>query len=339
MKKFIVCDIGKNFTHVYNPQSKNYYKIEHSDFIKLNIPELTDGVYLVIEDAHLRTQEENSLAQAFTIDELMQLKSTSLNKNNTILSFPQKVTPKARKIASLEKPDLIEKTDQNDVESIAYYLKNFPNVFGTLKEFNPITLSEHEKKSAHIYFDRDSLTEDSNTARNEKYGIKTSYDDAVTRWIKKYISVLAFRLSNETREFAGLDINSKGYALKPGILNYTSDKLKFVYGVVNTILNPKTGELRVRSDNNLPPYWKYAKQVYFGITPYHMHAGVTASNYKYHKRKAGSLCKLSMSLESKTAIKNIDDVCKIREEMNRSDKNLRNLWREIRKMIVEDNLR
>ncbi len=339
MKKFIVCDIGKNFTHVYNPQSKNYYKIEHSDFIRLNIPELSDGVDLVIEDAHLRSQEENSLAQAFTIDQLIQLKNISVEKENTIRTFPQKVTPKARKIASLENPDLIEKTDQNDVESIAHYLINFPNAFRALKEFNPSTLSEHERRSSHIYADRNSLTEDSNTARNEKYGIKTSYDDAVTKWIKKYISILAFRLDNDTREFAGLELNSKGNALKPGLLNYTSDKLKFIYGVVNTILDPKTGKPRVRSDNGLPPYWKYAKQVYFGITPYHMHAGVTASNYKYHKRKAGSSCKLSMSLESKNAIKSLDDVRKIKEEMSRSDKKLRTLWREVRKMIVEDGLR
>jgi hypothetical protein len=164
------------------------------------------------------------------------------------------------------------------------------------------------------------------------------YTDAVTEWIKKYISVLAFRLDNETREFAGLELNGKGNALKPGLLNYTSDKIKFLYGVVNTILTP-SGKVRVRSDNGLPPYWKYAKQVYFGITPYHMHAGVTASNYKYHKRKAGSSCKLSMSLESKNAIKSLDDVYMIKEEMNSSDKKLRTLWREIRKMIIEDGLR
>jgi len=69
-----------------------------------------------------------------------------------------------------------------------------------------------------------------------------------------------------------------------------------------------------------------------------MKAGVTASNYKYHKRKAGSVCKKSMSLESKKAIQCIDDVYDIREARNESDKKLRILWRTIRKMIVEDGL-
>lgn len=338
MKEFIVCDIGKNVTHVYNPKTKKYSKIEHSDFIKLNIPELSEGVNLVIEDAHLRSQEDNSLAQAFTIDQLKQLKSNSVSKNNSILCFPQKVTPKARKIASLVDSDLLDKSDKNDVESIAYYLENFPNAFSALKEFNPVSLSEHEKKSSCVYSVRNLLTEDSNTARNENYGIKTSYSDSVTTWIKKYISILAFRLDDETRLFAGLELNGKGNALKPGLLNYTSDKIKFLYGVVNTILTP-SGDIRVRLDNGLPPYWKYAKQVYFGITPYHMHAGVTASNYKYHKRKAGSPCKKSMSLESKNAITSLDDVLKIHQSRNDSDKKLRSLWKEVRKMIVEEGLR
>ena len=339
MKNFIVCDIGKKITHVYNPRTKNIYKIEHSDFINLNIPELESGDKIIIEDAHIRTQEENSLAQAFKLEELQYLGKNADSNGNEILSFPQKVTPKARKVASLENPNLLEKTDANDIQAIAYYLETFKEVFATLKPFNPISLGEHENNNSHIYKDRDSLTEDSNTARNEQYGIKTDYEDYVTKWIKKYLSILAFNLDNETRDWVGLELNGKGNALKPGLLNYTSDKLKFVYGVVNTVLNPNTGEPRLRSDINKPPHWKYAKEVYFGLTPYHMHAGVTASNYKYHKRKAGSSCKKSMSLESKNAVKNLDDVCEIREAMRESDRHLRTFWRTLRKMIVEDGLR
>ena len=342
MKNFIVCDIGKKITHIYNPRSKNVYKIEHSDFIDLNIPELEFGDAIVIEDAHIRTQEENSLAQAFKLEELQKLGKNADDNGNEVLSFPQKVTPKARKVASLELPELIEKTDANDIQAIAYYLENFEGVFNTLKPFNPISLQEHEKNSSHIYADRDVLTEDSNTARNEKYGIKTDYEDSVVNWIKKYIDKLAFELDEETRNWSGL-VYSKGSKNKPpkllpSLTNYSNDKLKFIYGVINTILTP-SGELRLRSDIKKPPYWKYAKQVYFGLTPYHMHAGVTASNYKYHKRKAGSSCKKSMSLESKNAVKNLDDVREIRKAMKESDRHLRDFWRTARKMIVEDGLR
>ena len=69
------------------------------------------------------------------------------------------------------------------------------------------------------------MTEDSNGARNQQYGIKTDYEDHVTKWIKNYITKLAFNLDKETAEWVGLEMNAKGNALKPGLLNYTSDKV------------------------------------------------------------------------------------------------------------------
>ena len=338
MKKFIVCDIGKKHVIVFCPESRKHHVISTEDFKYLDVPELCDGMTIVIEDAHLRSQEENSLAQTYQIDELKEFKKRADSRNIEILCFPQKVTPKTRKIASLEFPNLIDKTDYNDTESISYYLEKFPHVFDSLKIFQPCTFADHEHKTAHIYTDRDALTEDANEARNNNYGIKTDYEDAIVKWLKKWTPKLSYNLPDDVKDFAGLELNRQGNALKPAFLNYTSDRFKFLYGVVNTIMKPN-GELRLRSDNNLPAYWKYAKQVYFGITPYHMKAGVTASNYKYHKRKAGSVCKKSMSLESKKAIQSVEDVYEIREARNDSDKKLRTLWRTIRKMIIEDGLR
>ena len=333
-----MCDIGKKHVIVFNPETRDHFTITADEFKYLDVPELCDGMIIVIEDAHLRSQEENSLAQTYQIDELKLFKERADSRNIEILCFPQKVTPKTRKIASLEFPDLVDKTDYNDTKSIAYYLEKFPHVFDSLKTFKPITLAEHEESTKHIYEDRDALTEDSNEARNNNYGIKTDYDDAIVRWLKKWTPRLAYMLPDDVREFAGLELNRKGNALKSGLLNYTSDKFKFLYGVVNTIMTP-SGKLRVRSDNGLVPYWKYAKKVYFGITPYHMKAGVTASNYKYHKRKAGSVCKKSMSLESKKAIQCVEDVYDIREARNDADKKLRVLWRTIRVMIVDEGRR
>ena len=263
-------------------------------------------------------------------------------QRTVVLCFPQKATPKARKIASIGlREDLLPKSDPNDIESIAFYLHEFPEAYDTLKVFDPIEYETFEKKVSHIYDDRDALTEDSNEARNKEYGIGTDPNlDYVSKWIKKYVTRLAFELNNETREYWKLDLNNKKTALLSGITDYKSKSvLKQIYNVINTILDPNTGEPRLRSDINKVPYWKYAKKVYFGLTPYHMHAGVTASNYKYHKRKAGSSCKKSMSLESKNAVKNLDDVREIREAMKESDRHLRDFWRTARKMIVEDGLR
>ena len=340
MNKFITCDIGKKEVYVYVPESKNHYTISTDQFLELDIPELS-GHDIVIEDAHLRSQEEDSLAQTWTIDQLKQLRSIADSKGIEILCFPQKVTPKARKIASISVDSkFLDKNDDTDTFSIAFYLQEFPEAYDALKVFDPVEYKTFEKNVSHIYADRDALTEDSNGARNQQYGIGTDPDlDYVSKWIKKYISVLAFNLSNETREFWKLDLNKKQNALLPSITDYANKSvLKQIYNVINTILDPNTGKPRLRSDINKPPHWKYAKKVYFGLTPYHMHAGVTASNYKYHKRKAGSSCKKSMSLESKNAVKNLDDVREIREAMKESDRHLRDLWRTARKMIVEDDL-
>ena len=339
MNKFITCDIGKKETYVFVPETKNHHIISNDEFIQLNVPEL-NGHDIVIEDAHIRAQEENSLAQSWTIDQLKQLRSCADLMGIEILCFPQKVTPKARKIASIGlRKDLLVKSDPNDIESIAFYLQEFPEAYDALKVFDPVEYKSFEKKVSHIYADRDTLTEDSNGARNQQYGIKTDYSDAVVEWIKKYLFRLAGELDSDTREWAGIELNKNNSGLKDGLKKYTSPKLKFIYGVINTILDPNTGKPRLRSDINKPPHWKYAKKVYFGLTPYHMHAGVTASNYKYHKRKAGSSCKKSMSLESKNAVKNLDDVREIREAMKESDRHLRDFWRTARKMIVEDGLR
>ena len=339
MNKFITCDIGKKETYVFVPETNNHYVISNEEFIQLNVPEL-NGHDIVIEDAHIRAQEENSLAQSWTIDQLRKLRYVADSMDIEILCFPQKVTPKARKVASIGlREDLLPKSDPNDIESIAFYLQQFPKAYDALKVFDPIEYKTFEKDVIHIYADRDALTEDSNGARNQKYGIKTDYSDAVVEWIKKYLFRLAGELDSDTREWAGIELNKNNSGLKDGLKKYTSPKLKFIYGVINTILDPNTGKPRLRSDINKPPHWKYAKKVYFGLTPYHMHAGVTASNYKYHKRKAGSSCKKSMSLESKNAVKNLDDVREIREAMKESDRHLRDFWRTARKMIVEDGLR
>ena len=339
MNKFIVCDIGKKEVYVYVPESKNHYTISTDQFLELKIPEL-DGHDIVIEDAHLRSQEDDSLAQTWTIDQLKNLRILADLKRIEILCFPQKVSPKARKIASIAVDSkYLNKNDDTDTFSIAFYLQEFPEAYDALKVFDPVEYKTFEKDVTHIYADRDALTEDSNGARNQQYGIKTDYTDAVIEWIKKYLFKLASELDSDTREWAGIELNKNNSGLKDGLKKYTSSKLKFIYGIINTLIVPSTGEPRVRSDINKVPYWKYAKKVYFGLTPYHMHAGVTASNYKYHKRKAGSSCKKSMSLESKNAVKNLDDVREIREAMKESDRHLREFWRTARKMIVEDGLR
>ena len=340
MNTFIM-DCGQCHSHVLNTSTDEYTILNHDSIVNLNIPDLEPGDRIIVEEAHMRAQENNSLAQPFTYEQLKTIEKNAEEMQVEIRLFPHKCTPTARKVASLKDPDLLEKTDENDIRAIAYLLEVSPNSFFQLKRFNPVRTSEYQEKSESKFFDRTKLNEDINFARNLKYGIKGAYDheDAVTRWIKKNVLLLASEVADEdVLSFFGIEFNNNKSGLKTIVLDYKSDKLKRLYNVVLTILQPD-GELRLRSDVGLPAYWKYAKEVYFGITPYHMNAGVVASNYKWHLRKASSVCKYSLSLESKKGMKLLDHYNQIKEERSRSDKKLRVLWNTVRKMIVKDGVR
>ena len=70
---------------------------------------------------------------------LEEMKKNADQKGITILLFPQKSTPKARKLAGVE-PDA--KTDEVDTRAIAQFLLKDNNAFSTLKEFKPTKLSD-----------------------------------------------------------------------------------------------------------------------------------------------------------------------------------------------------
>lgn len=44
-----VVDIGKKMTYYYNTNTKEYGKIEHSDFLDLNVPGILNGDIIVVE--------------------------------------------------------------------------------------------------------------------------------------------------------------------------------------------------------------------------------------------------------------------------------------------------
>jgi len=340
MKTFIM-DCGQCHSHVLNTATDEYTILTHDKIVNLDIPDIEQGDRIIVEEAHMRSQENNSLAQPFTYEQLKTIHQKAEEMQIEIRLFPHKCSPTARKVASFEDPELLEKTDENDIRAIAHFLKVSPNSFTQLKPFFPVRTSEYQEKSESKFEDRTKLNEQSNYARNLKYGLKGAYghEDAVTSWIKNNVTRLAGEVGDaDILSFFGVEFNRNKSALKPIVLEYKSEKLKRLYNVVLTILQPD-GQLRLRSDVGLPAYWKYAKEVYFGITPYHMNAGVVASNYKWHLRKASSPCKLSMSLESKKGMKVLEDYNKIKEERSRSDKKLRVVWNAVRKMIVEDGLR
>ena len=360
-------DVGRGKIHVYDSGNDKFYeKLPNENLINLNISGLERGDTLVVECAHLRESHKYTLAQPFDFDQLKELKQNADEKGITILLFPQKSTPKTRKLYHGVNPETqeeicgfeVQKTDakfkklygmsadEADTRSIAQFLLNDKNAFSTLKEFVPKKLEFFKEEISSIVEYIQQCNEDINPAKSSEYGFKSSidYEDEVSKWIKKYSVKLVEYLDSDMElvHLVGLKIDKKG--------TVKVDTANRIYTLVHSILRPN-GELRFRPDRaNLSiddkykvPYWKYVKANYLGCKPYHMNQGVAASNYKHWMRRTVSSYSYPGKKSAQTSdfqvgmsYKEYDDLKEGRAEV---DQMTREIWRALRKMIVEDGLR
>ena len=142
-------DVGQGKFHAYDSGNDIFYgKLPEQDLINLNIAGLKRGDTLVVEDAHLRESHRYTLAQPFNFQQLTQLKENAEEMGITLLLFPQKSTPKTRKLAGLGQND---KTDEADTKAIASFLLKDRSAFYALKEFSPTRLTDFQEKNNHIF--------------------------------------------------------------------------------------------------------------------------------------------------------------------------------------------
>jgi hypothetical protein len=318
-----ILDCGaRGGTFFYDCQSGFASELPNDDVINLNLPGIQAGDVIVIEDAHVRSRERLSLAQPFTYDQLLKFKANAESAGVVVKLFPQMSTPKARAFAGD-----VEKTDINDVQAIAFYLQQNPNILKTLKAFNPITLDEYRTNSAGAWQDKDGLSADINMARNYKYGDpkEGDYSDAVTRWIDDNIETIYKMLNEEQREFIGLCIKNAGRKNERYDFNRTR-----MYTLIATLIRANGG-LRLRSDVGKLPFWKYVKEHYFGMSPYHMKGGVAASNVKYHWRRHAS----GFAKTKRSEIIEGGRYHEFTEARSSFDKSLRDLWNLMRGLVIQ----
>ena len=330
-------DVGQGKVHVYDSGNDIFHgKLPEENLVNLNIEGLKRGDSLVVECAHLRESHRYTLAQPFNFDQLTQLKENAKEKGITLLLFPQKSTPKARKLAGVKAED---KTDEADTKAIASFLIKDRGAFYALKEFSPTRLTDFQEKNDSIFSYLQESNGDINPAKTSGYGFdkKIPYEDAVSRWIKKYALKLTEYLNGDIEliEAIGLKFDKKGN-LKIAVPNR-------IYTLVHSIIRPDTDELRVRPDLGLVPNWKYIKAHYLGCKPFHMKQGVAASNYKHWMRRAVSDYaypdKSSANATDFQVGMSYEELAILKEARTKVDKMTQTIWYAIRKMIVEDGLR
>ena len=318
-----ILDCGaRGSTFFYDAQTESASELPNEDVINLNIPGLQRGDTLVIEDAHVRTRERLSTAQPFTYDQLCKFKANAEQRGVSIRLFPQMSTPKARDFAGG-----VEKTDINDVQAIATYLRANPAAFKALKNFEPVSLEDYRQANQAAWADKDGLSEDINTARNFAYGCPKAGDfsDAVTNWIDQNIQTIYNVLSDAQRDMLSMVIKFKGKTNER--IDYNRTRL---YTLVATLIRAE-GSLRLRSDIGKLPYWKFVKTNYFGMSPYHMKGGVAASNVKYHWRRHAT----GFAKTKRSDIIADDRYQEFASARSQFDKDLRELWCVFRKLAIQ----
>ena len=330
-------DVGQGKVHVYDSGNDVFHgKLPEENLINLNIEGLQEGDTLVVEDSHLRESHRFTMAQPYNFDQLTQLKENAKEKGITLLLFPQKSTPKTRKLAGLGEND---KTDEADTKAIANFLLKDRSAFYALKEFVPTRLTDYQKKNDNVFNYIHLCNEDINPAKTSGYGFdkkkNPDYEDAVSKWIKKYLVNIVAELGDEELVSA---LGIKNHKTK----GYIVDIENRIYTLVHSILRPN-GELRVRPDLGLVPNWKYIKANYLGCKPYHMNQGVAASNYKHWMRRAVSEYAYPDKKNAKTSDFQVgmsyEELDKLKKARTKVDKMTQKIWYALRKMIVEDGLR
>ena len=354
MSNLFTADIGEGKLHVYDSGNDTFYgKLPKDDLIILNIPELQSGDTLVVECAHLREAHAKTMAHAYSFDKLIELKQNADKMGVVIKLFPQKSTPKARKLAGVEAD---AKTDEVDTKAIASFLLKDQNAYSSLKTFIPTKMKDFQEKSQNIVDYIQEANEDINPAKSSGYGLDPKidyYEDEVSKWIKKYtvdggssifgytptiVDYLEKEYPKEYEELAkalGLSIDKKLGKIK-------IDQANRIYTLTTTILRPD-GSLRLRKDYKLPAYWQYVKAHLLGCKPYHMNQGVIASNYKHWMRRAVSEYAFPNKKSSHTSDFQVgmsyEEYFKLKEARTKVDKMTQKIWYVLRKMIVEDGLR
>jgi len=342
-------DIGEGKLHVYDSGNDTFYgKLPKDDLINLNIPGLQSGDTLVVECAHLREAHAKTMAQAYTFDKLTKLKKNADKIGLNIKLFPQKSTPKARKLYGVEASD---KTDEVDTKAIATFLLKDKNAFGALKTFIPTKMEDFQEENQYVFAYIQEANDDINPAKSSGYGLDPNidyYEDEVSKWIKKYTvdggssifgctPTIADYLNNDEEliNILGLSVDKKTGKLK-------IENENRIYTLTTTILRPD-GSLRLRKDYGLPPYWQYVKAHLLGCKPYHMNQGVIASNYKHWMRRTVSEYAFPGKKSAHTSDFQVgmsyEEYFALKKARTKVDKMVQKIWYALRKMIVEDGLR
>ena len=308
-----------------------------ADWKRLNIPGLQAGDILLTEDAHTIPQTRKSMSQPCTYEENVEIAMLARAKGVEIRTMSQKQTAslrsKYRESINQEYPKyvhLLEKAQQDldkneaiDLLAWSFHIADHPGIIQRFKRFNPREQDEHSADRELVWAERDMLNVDLNVARTG--GPKLCYrheNDEISQWITSNIETIESALTEEQLETLNWKVVHRG---KPEAR--VDDKpQKRLYTLLATLMQPD-GSPRLRPGIGKLPHWKYVKQVFFGMTPFHDKAGVAASNVKWWWR-------MFASPFPKGAVHRHADDQGFRAGRAYMDRQIRDIWRTLRSLVI-----
>jgi hypothetical protein len=243
-------DFGCNNVHYYMARCNRKGKMAFCEF-KSWVLQLPPETLLLCESAHLGVpQTQNSLAQPFTADELLDLYQQLRSRGVTLKLAPHSHTGRRmRRWVSHYFPHLMrtaEKTDAADALAIAVYV----DLCNEISLANPYTSFD---RSPLRDFGRE-ITRRSNNVLNAERTVEYRGD----------FHPLIMKLARKVRQRGGFH------------------SLKFVVSVASTLFCEDEDKLLEFTHRGHPPgKWSWMRHI-VRMTPWHQRGGVARSNHMWH---------------------------------------------------------
>lgn len=319
------CDYGKGrFTVCGDFDSYSQpgwqLQIRTKDFIRLDWAVEKGVKAIVCESAHLYSRPSDSVplskSQPLAASAAEILGSNAKRLGITIYAVPHTQTAKSRRMAAedfdfdgqpgaagcfvigrdkIRKGSPNKKCDVVDARVIHYSLVKHSNVLESMRVWQPQSYEEYRSSNEDTVRLINDLNQQLNRARALEYknpepgSDYENYKDSCIDISMSLGKVLAEKYEDDREKLHLLkliDTRNKGifdskYYDKGILVPTRADKLLYT---LTACFVTEDGGLRLNGDGKLP-YASYVMRRLLGVSPYHLHAGVAASNVKHWSRK------------------------------------------------------
>jgi hypothetical protein len=271
----------------------------------LNLPsELNAGDKIIVEKAHMMCPKEQSLAQPFNANELLQFYQDCKTNMIDLRFFPEKQTPVAVAHYGKMHPgdaEKIKKMDSDELSALAIYgyindprtnltLGKPPRGFTPKKEvLRRQVLGCPEGIKEEGWYFKKRLNETLNFARKDGYDLDGDRGDVNTQWILANINAIRAELIKKFDEVTVDTIfNFKCYTKKykgHAAGELSPSKLKNNMGLLYTVLatlRDIDGELMLRQSTGRFMSVNHIHRYVMCMSPNHHKGGIARSNIMWH---------------------------------------------------------